>query len=447
MLTRRQFLIGMGAVAASTLVSLACGKKTAFSNANSVGAVIPLDCDWVIENVSIIDGTGSLAYPGKVAVKGENIVAVGDFVYPATSKVIDGQGFVLAPGFIDIHTHTEDYVHSGESMAAVLSQGVTMQIGGNCGRSPLDIAGYFQTLPHLAINYGLLIGYATLREAVIGRVHGKTSPAALSKMQEKLAAGLQSGALGLSTGLEYFPQNYATTEELIALCEVVKEYGGFYATHIRSEYDAVLPALEEAIQIGIKANLPVQYSHIKAGYQRNWPKFPKIIEMLEEAKKSGLDITSDVYPYTYSSTDLGIKPLRPSISEENMLIAVTHPLVFYGSDSGLYSGGRASHPRAYGTFPRYLGYIVREKNTLPLEKAIAKMSGEPAKRLSLKDRGQIGPGYKADLVLFDAHEVIDKATFEHPSVLSEGIRQVWVNGQLAWSEGKVLENNKGQVIS
>jgi len=449
MLTRRQFLLGLGAAAVSTILSLTLGgpKGLTQDEKNKQKPFSP-DCDWVIDNITIIDGTGGPSFRGKVAVKGTVIAAAGDFLTPAGIRTYDGRGLVLAPGFIDIHTHTENYVYSGESMAAFLSQGVTTQVGGNCGTSPLDIGGYFKTIPRLAINYGLLAGYAALREAAMGRGNaGKTNPAQLKLMQEHLSRELQAGALGLSVGLEYSPQHFATTQELAALCEVVKEYGGFYATHIRSEYNNVLPALEEAIEIGIRAKVPVQYSHIKAGYKDNWPKFPKVLGMLQEAASSGLDITADVYPYTFSSMDIGTNPLRHSISEENLEAALAHPLVFIGSDSGIYRGGRANHPRAYGNYPRVLGLMVREKKVIPLEKAIAKMTHEPARRMKLKSRGLIEPGFKADLVLFDPLQIADRATPDNPAVLSQGIREVWINGGHVWSDGEVLDDTRGEMIT
>lgn len=451
MLTRRQFLIGIGAVTATTFITLTLGCNEASPKAVASADVskeqepfIP-DCDWVIENVVIVDGSGQSSYQGKIAVKGEIIAAIGDFQNPSGVKVIDGKGYVAAPGFIDIHTHTEDYVYSGESMAPFLSQGITTQIGGNCGRSPKDIAGYFNTIPQMAINYGLLMGYRTLREKVGVHNKAKATPDQITKMQHYLAEALGSGALGLSTGLEYAPQHLATTEELIELCKVVKEYNGFYATHIRSEYKGVVPALEEAIKIAAQAGVSLQYSHIKAGYQENWAKFPQLLKMMENASAEGVDITADVYPYTFSSTDIGIKPLRHSISEENMEAAIVHPLVFIGSDTGIYSGGRANHPRTYGNFPRVLGRMVREKGLLSLEDAVAKMTSKPAKRLRLINRGLLKTGYKADIVLFDPENVIDKATLENTTIFSEGIRQVWVNGILAWDEG-VQNNTGGQAV-
>lgn len=455
-MTKRHFLTGIGAVTALALLIFIFGctgaSKTKIvqaevaedKNVQEPEPYIP-DCDWVIDNVIIADGTGQPCFQGKVAVKGENIAAVGDFQNPAGVKVIDGQGFVAAPGFIDIHTHTEDYIYSGESAAPFLAQGVTTQIGGNCGRSPRDISGYFKTIPQLPINYGLLIGYRTLREQAGVTGQRRAASEEIIKMQQYLAEALEAGGLGLSTGLEYVPQHLATTDELIELCRVVKEYDGFYATHIRSEYKGVIQGLEEAIKIASETGVSVQYSHIKAGYEENWQKFPELLRMLEDALAAGVDITADVYPYTFSSTDIGKKPLKHSISEENMEAALMHPQVFIGSDTGIYAGGRANHPRAYGTFPRVLGLMVREKGLISLETAIAKMTSQPAKRLKIKDRGLLQAGYKADIVLFDPLKITDKATIENTAVFSDGIRQVWVNGKLAWDEG-VQNNAAGQAV-
>ncbi len=448
-MTRRQFLLGLGAMAAAVVLTLGWDSDEAITQESGLSPAFlePVDCDWIIDHVRIIDGTGTPAFRGKVAVKGDRIVAVGDFIYPEGTKIIDGNNYVLAPGFIDIHTHTESYFYSGESMAPFLSQGITTQVGGNCGRSPLDIAGFFETSRGKAINYGLLVGYRALLELVRGMNRaGRVTPSELGQMQEYLHKGLSAGALGLSVGLEYWPQNFATTGDLLNLCEVVKEHGGFYAAHIRSEYDKVLEAVEETVEIGLKSGVAVQYSHIKAGYPQNWPKFAKVLDMLEEANKSGVDIRADVYPYTFSGNDIGTKPLRHSISVENLEAALVHPQVFYASDSGIYAGGRATHPRAYGTYPRFLGHMVREKGLLPLEKAVAKMTHEPARRLKLQDRGLISPGYKADLVLFDEERVMDRATYEKPVAFSEGIEKVWVNGILAWSDKQVTGSTSGQFL-
>ena len=441
MITRRQFLIGISAMAASALLPLGtgCQRKPAQAGISSeeqkeIPLFIP-DCDWIIDGAVIIDGSGGSAMQGRIAVKGDKIVAVGDFQINEKASLIDAQGLVVTPGFIDIHTHTEDYILAGESMAPFLSQGVTTQVGGNCGRSPRDIKGYFRQLPATKINYGLFIGYRTLRELAGVSGSKKASADDIITMQGHLAQAMADGALGLSTGLEYAPQHLATEEELISLCRVLRDYGGFYSTHIRNEYGEVVQALDEAIRIGLAAEVPVQYSHIKAGYPENWDKTEVLLAMLADANRKGLDITADVYPYTFSSTDLGKKPLIHSISEQGMEAAAADPFVFFGSDTGIYSGGRATHPRAYGTFPRVLAMLVRDKKVISLETAVAKMTSMPARRLRLADRGLLKAGCKADIVLLDPAKVRDRATQDSPMLLSEGINKVWINGRLAWEEG------------
>ena len=445
MLTRREFLAYLGILGAAVVLPVKIVENE--REIKKAQAAKPVDCDWVIENVFLIDGSGNPGFPGKLAVKDDKIVAIGDFLVSETVEVIAGHGYILAPGFIDVHTHTEDYFLSGGEMSPFLSQGVTLQIGGNCGRSPRDLKDFFQRVPEMQINYGSLMGYATLRQMVWGRdCPEKASLQEINQMQNYLAKALEDGAVGLSIGLEYWPQTYASTEEVIALCEVLKEKGGFYATHIRSEYDRVLEALEEAIEIGFQAGVPVQYSHLKAGFKRNWSKVPRILEMLSEAEADGLDIRADFYGYTYSSTDVGRKVFQHSMSAENLELAAVHPLTFFASDAGIHAGGRAIHPRAYGNIPRILRWFVREKGLLTWEKAIAKLTSQPARRLNLKRRGLLKEGYQADLVLFDPETITDKATREKTNIFSEGVKKVWVNGKLAWADGESLHPNSGQKI-
>jgi N-acyl-D-aspartate/D-glutamate deacylase len=263
-------------------------------------------------------------------------------------------------------------------------------------------------------------------------------------MQEKLATMLQEGAFGLSVGLEYWPQTFATTGELVDLCQVLREKGGFYATHIRSESDRVLEAAAEAITIGQQAGVPVQYSHIKASFQRNWGKMQRILSLVDDARRGGLDITADVYGYTFSSWDLGSS--RDSLSEDDLQLALQHPAVMIGSDSGLDAQGRAVHPRAYGNYPRILRRYALDKKVITLEQAIHKMTAMPAQRLGLKDRGLLAPGYKADIVAFDPEAIADRATRTNPNQTAAGVRWVLVNGQVAVKEGQVTGTMAGEVL-
>lgn len=439
-LTRRQFLTGVtSALALGLLNSNRFLRHLSASLEEDKNASLlaedlqfTVDCDWVLKNGLIVDGSGRPAFKGNVGVKGDRIVAVGDFSFPDGARIIQAEGLVIAPGFIDLHTHTEDYMlHNGRAEMLLL-QGVTTHIGGNCGTSVTSLPAYWESLGPLGINFGLLCGYGTLRQRVLGSSRRATAQE-ITAMQREVASALEAGAFGLSVGLSYWPQSLATTAELVELCRVVAQYGGFYATHIRSEEDGVLLAVEEAIAIGRQAGVPVQYSHIKTAQRRNWGKMARVLSLLERAREEGLDITADVYVYTFSSLDVGSS--RESISEEDMLLALKHPLVMIASDTGLRPDGRASHPRAYGNYPRVLGLFVRERKVLTLEEAIHKMTYLPARRLGLTERGALVPGARADIIAFDPVAISDRSTRENPNILATGVRYVFVNGQLAVKEG------------
>lgn len=457
---RRAFLIGAAGISLVTLLNpklvvgwIGGGKNQSHRpEQNHAGSQEPLppepaeppliECDLVLQNGTIVDGTGNSAFVGNVGIKGQQIVAIGDFQAVPGAEVIDVTGLVVTPGFIDLHTHTEDYHRHRGQAEMILLQGVTTQIGGNCGTSVNSIKEYLASIEEVGVNVGLFVGYKNLRNQYVGQ--GKTTNAQLEAMQQALDQGLQEGAFGLSVGLQYWPQNQATTEEMIALCQVLKDYGGFYSTHIRNEEDQVLASLEEAIEIGMRAGVPVQYSHVKAAKQNNWGKMPQILELIEGAAQSGLDITGDVYGYTFSSLDLDSN--RESIWEEDLCLALAHPLVMVGSDSGLRRGGQAIHPRAYGNYPRILRRYVREEQLISLETAIKKMTSMPAKRLGLKERGLLAPGMRADIAVFDADTVTDCATRSNPNILSQGMQYVFVNGQMAVREGQPTGILAGQVL-
>ena len=407
-------------------------------------SVLPsIDCDYLLTDGLIVDGTGSFPYTGNVGIKGDTIVAVGDFTADSDAKHINTAGLVVSPGFIDIHTHTEDYWASGGTGEMVLEQGVTTHITGNCGTAPASIGKYLDSLQSSPINVGILVGYKSLRQAVIDKEPGKVGENEIIKMKEILAAGMREGAFGLSVGLGYYPQSLATGQELIELCQVVKDYNGYYATHIRSEEDKVISAVKEAISIGFKAGVPVQYSHVKVAGNKNWGKMPQVLQLIEEAQSQGLEITGDVYGYTYSSTDQAQNKVKESMQEEDMLLALTHPLIMIGSDSGLTTRGVASHPRAYANYSRILSLYVRDKKVLSLEQAVHKMTLMPAKRLNLGDRGMIAVGKKADLAVFNLDGVMENASRTNPNVLSAGMKYVFVNGKPALAEGEITGTMAG----
>lgn len=439
-LSRRRFLTGV----ASAAVLGYLGQGRLFGGAKEVTASrtmpeppeepAPVPCDYVLAGGDIVDGLGQPRFKGDVGVKDGRIVAVGRFTPEAGARVLDVSGLVVAPGFIDLHTHTEQYIRKDGRAGMVLLQGVTSQIGANCGTSVPSIQGYFDSLGQTGVNIGLFVGYKTARKAVVGDAPRKATPQEVFAMQEEVAKGMQAGAFGLSVGLSYWPQILATTEEMVELCQAVRDYGGFYSTHIRDEQDDVLPSVEEAIEIGLRAGLPVEYSHVKTAQRQNWGKMARVLEMVEGAGRSGLDITGDTYGYTFSSLDLGSS--RESMSEEDVRMALSHPLIMIGSDSGLNLDGSANHPRAYGNYPRILGRYVREQSLLTLEETVRKMTSMPAKRLGLRDRGLLAEGFKADITVFDPGAINDRSTRENPSLPATGVTHVLVNGRLAVEAGR-----------
>lgn len=403
-----------------------------------------IDCDYLLTGGLIFDGRGSEPFTGSVGIKGEEIVALGDFIAVPEAQVIDITGLYIAPGFIDLHTHTENYLRKSGQAEMILLQGVTSHIGGNCGTSVDSIAAYFNDIETkgVGINSGLFVGYKTVRKKYAGT--GKTTPAQLEQIKEELRQGLEAGAFGLSTGLQYWPQSQATTQEIIELCKVLKDYNAFYSTHIRNEEHRVIPSVEEAIKIGFEAGVPVQYSHIKTAQKANWGKMAEVLKMVEEASQAGLDITADVYGYTFSSLDLDSG--RYSMSEEDLILALKHPLVMVGSDSWFSDGGKPNHPRTFGNYPRILRKYVREEQILTWGEAIKKMTSMPAKRLGLKDRGILEIGYKADVVVFDPQEITDCSTRQELSILAKGMQYVFVNGKPAVAEGMATGILAGQVL-
>ncbi|MCL1872995.1 MAG: amidohydrolase family protein [Clostridiales bacterium] len=403
----------------------------------------PVDCDYFLEGGTIVDGSGDPPYPGNLAIKGEEIVALGDCRPAPGAKIIAVPGMIVAPGFIDIHTHTENYWAAKGDGLMILNQGITTHITGNCGTSVNDISGFLLLADHKAINVGILSGYKNLRR-LFAADNKKVSPDILEKMKKRLNAQMTAGSFGLSLGLSYYPQNQAGFEELVSLAQVVKNKGGFLAVHIRDEYSGVLKAFEEIVNISNKSGVSLQYSHIKAAGPDNWNKMDELLAKLHQAQGSGTDISSDVYGYTWSSWDFGTK--QESIAEENVIKALKDPLVMVASDSGLSAGGVAQHPRAYANNIRILAHYVRDQKELSLEEAIRKMTSLPAKRLNLEDRGLLAAGKKADIAVFSLDDLRENATRLDPNQICQGISYVFVNGGLSLDQGKLTGINSGRAL-
>lgn len=473
-------------------------------------------CEVLIRNVRVIDGSGAEAHFADVGLTGDKISAIGAPDGLQAEEIVDGAGQVLAPGFIDVHTHDDTNVIRTPEMLPKLSQGVTTVIVGNCGisASPVRLTGDLPDPMHLlgtpadfcyptfadyasavqkaqpALNVAALVGHTALRSNHMDRLDRTANSAEIAAMQRQLQEALDHGALGLSTGLAYLSAYQASTEEVLDLVKPLAAAGAIYTTHLRSETEAVLQAIEEASFLGLQGKVPVVVSHLKCAGIANWGRSTAVLETLDRNRQSQ-QIFWDCYPYTASSSTLDIRQvderveimitwsephpemagktleqiarawaldqkeaarrLQPAgaiyhcMAEEDVDRILRHPATMIGSD-GL-PNDPLPHPRLWGTFPRVLGYYSREKKLFPLEIAIHKMTGMPAERFGLHDRGLVRANYKADLVLFDAEKIRDTATFTEPMRPAEGIKAVWVNGVLSYREGQLTGKRNGSFLS
>lgn len=464
----------------------------------------------VIKNALVIDGSGQQAFPADIKIKDGKITNIGIFSVKASDEVIDASGKILAPGFIDIHNHSQSgLLIEGTAMNQV-SQGITTVVIGPDGGSPFPISEYFAKLENrVAPNVMSFIGHAEVREKVLGNDYKRrATDEEIKKMMILVEQAMKEGAFGLSSGLEYDIGFSASTEEMIALSRVAAKYKGIYMTHMRDEEEGMLDAVREAIRIAREAKISLQISHIKMGNRNVWGKSAEAIALIKGERKSGLDITADAYPYTaWASTITVLVPSRKhddktevekglqnvggadkvlitncsshrdyegktleeiakskSVSPVDIYIQIVKDggagvvcnsmneldvKAFFQQPWVMVSsdGGIGSrHPRGTGTFTRVLGRFVRENNWLALEEAIRKMTSMPAARLRLTDRGLIKKGMKADLILFDKNRVIDRATFTEPQKLSEGIEMTFVNGVRVWENEKVTNNFPGIIL-
>lgn len=288
----------------------------------------------IIKNSTIIDGTGKEGFKADLAIDGEKIAAIGQLSSSEAKLTIEAEGLIVSPGFIDIHTHTDFQLLVNPKGESKIFQGITTDVSGNCGTSvaPLgneqfqrlranlrpyeievdwrDLGGFYERLERekIGLNYASFVGNGTIRAAVMGYESHPANKDEMEAMKNEVAKAMEQGALGLSTGLVYTPSLFADTDEIIELTKTIKPYGygGIYASHIRGEGDTLLAAIQEAITVGQKAEVPVQVSHLKASGKKNWGKAEAALKMIDEARGRGIDVTSDRYPYLAGSTGLTI---------------------------------------------------------------------------------------------------------------------------------------------
>jgi N-acyl-D-amino-acid deacylase len=307
-------------------------KTTALATAGILmGCSVKNQYDVIIKNGWIVDGFGTPGIKKDIGIIGDTISVIDNLGDKTADLVIDAKDLVVAPGFIDIHTHTDTRLLVDHRGVSKVFQGVTTEVSGNCGSSPFpkneidlqemskslnerygitanwnDLGGYLRVLEDagVSINYATFTGQGTLRSFAVGKNDIPASPEQMEKMKKALEKSMKEGSFGLSSGLEYAPGSYADTMELIELCKVAAANGGIYNTHMRNEDDRVIEAIEEAIQISREAGISVELAHLKACNKSNWHKVDRMLELIEEANVQGLNVKADRYPYVAYGTGL-----------------------------------------------------------------------------------------------------------------------------------------------
>jgi len=280
----------------------------------------------LILNATVVDGTGRDRFEADVRLEGDRIAAVGKLRRRADEPVIDAAGLVLSPGFIDTHSHADYEIAEHPDAAADISQGITTVLAGQCGGSQLPLSEFFATVEELrpAVNIASFAGHGSIRAEVMGDDFARPASAdEIASMRALLVKDLEAGALGMSTGLEYDPGIYSTTDEVVELAKVVSSHGGRYVSHIRSEDRKFWEAVDEVVAIGRQAELPVRISHLKLAMTSSHGETDRLLGMLEQARAAGIELTADIYPYTYWQSTLTVMfPDRDFEDRQAALFAV-----------------------------------------------------------------------------------------------------------------------------
>ena len=264
------------------------------------------DYDLIIRGGKVVDGSGNPWYHADIAIKNDRIAEIGQLSNHEAKRVIDAHGLVVAPGFIDPHTHALRGIFEVPNAESALLQGVTTLTEGNDGSSPYPIDRHYADIDNLRIspNWAVFVGQGTIRQRVIGFGLRKATPDEMERMKQMVRDAMEQGALGISTGLFYVPGSFTSTEEVIELSKVAAEYNGIYISHIREEAAQLIDSVQETIRIGEEADIPVQITHHKVIGVENWGASIESLRLVDEARKRGVDVTIDQYPYTASQTSI-----------------------------------------------------------------------------------------------------------------------------------------------
>jgi N-acyl-D-amino-acid deacylase len=470
---------------------------------------------FLIQGGTIYDGLGGPPRVADLRIEHNSIQAIGHLKPRVGEIVIDARGLAVAPGFIDSHSHADGGIFDDPDAETQVRQGITTAVVGEDGGSSFPLRDFWAKLKAnpASINFASFVGHGTVRSQVMGEAMRNSSFEERAKMAKLVDQEMQSGALGLSSGLEYQPGRYGNVEELVELAKAAAKHRGMYISHVRNEDDTAFEAFDELVQIARRAKLPAEINHIKLGSASVWGKADQVREIMAKSSKEGLSIWADVYPYLYwqstirviipteefedrsqwekglaniggpehvlltrftpdpkwqgrtiadiAKTD-GRDPITiiqdvihrcygpgatgkesvvvTAMNEDDLKTFVANPQISFCSDGGLHG----SHPRGAGSFPRILGRYVREQRVISLTEAIRKMTSLPATRFGFRDRGQLKPGMKADITIFDPEKVIDTATTDNPQSKPIGIGTVFVNGQPVLRDGVITKLHPGR---
>jgi N-acyl-D-amino-acid deacylase len=530
--------------------------------------------DLIIRGGTVYDGSGKPGQIRDVGINADTVAFIGDLSKAICDKEIIANGLAVAPGFINMLSWaTESLIIDGKSQADI-RQGVTLEVfGEGTSMGPLNeqmkadiqadmkrnpdwkyevdwttLGEYLESLERrgVAPNVASFVGATSVRIHELGYANRLPNAEELERMKALVKTAMEEGALGVGSSLIYAPANYSSTEELIELCKVAGKYGGMYITHMRSEGNNILGAVDETIRIAQEGKLPAEIYHLKMAGKENWWKLDSVLSKIDVANAAGLKITADMYTYPAGATGLdasmppwvqegGIKEWikrlqnpairkkalaemrKPSdkwenlllmagspdqvlllgfatdslkrftgktlaevskiygkspeetamdlviadstrvgtayfmMSEENIKRQIALPYLSFGSDAespatdGVFLKS-STHPRAYGNFSRVLGKYVRDEKVIPMEEAIRKLTALPASNLKIQKRGQLVPGYYADLAIFDPAKIQDHATFENPHQYSTGMVHVFVNGIQVLKDGEHTGAKPGKVV-